>query len=91
MVDCAPHSPQCRFFAPLTLHLLLPFLTTTTPHHQGIKAVREEVAAFISARDGTELPPADPEQVRWGRLSVSLLFFRLIKSVRVSVFFFYFD
>lgn len=37
------------------------------PHstrNQGIKAVRDEVAAFISQRDGAELPPADPEEVR---------------------------
>lgn len=35
-----------------------------TINHQGIKAVRDEVAAFISQRDGAELPPADPEEVR---------------------------
>lgn len=39
-------------------------LPSPLTRNQGIKAVRDEVAAFISQRDGVELPPADPEEVR---------------------------
>lgn len=59
-ITSRPNSPQFR--------LILSTSPSPNHHHQGIKAVRDEVAAFITARDGKDLLAADPEQVRWGIL-----------------------